>query len=101
MTDEKVQTGWKISARAKDFVTEYANKAGIPQWAAAEHILETLAENPGMIEPPSRFRIRFLPIGDGEPYYIQCTCTETFNPAKHGKSIERFQQWVKEHEGCE
>jgi hypothetical protein len=98
---DKVQTGWKISTKAKDFVAEYANRAGISQWAAAEHILETLAENPGMIEPPSQYRIRFVANGPGEPYYAQCVCTETFNPEKHGKSVERFSEWIEVHRGCE
>lgn len=95
---ERVQTGWKISKKAKDFVSEFAKRTRMGQADAADYLLSYLADNPDAVMPPTEYAARFVQNGSG--YALQCQekgCGEAFHPTKDGDTVEALAKWTEKH----
>lgn len=95
---ERVQTGWKITKKAKDFVNEFARRTRMGQADAADYLLSYLADNPDSVMPPTEYAARVVRNGAGFALKCQETgCGESYDPAVHGDTVEALGKWTEKH----
>lgn len=98
MIERNIQSGWKISKRAKDFVTAYAKRTRMNQSEAADYLLTFLADNQEMVMPPTEYAARIVQNGAG--FVLRCqelTCGDAFDPATDGDTVEALTKWTENH----
>lgn len=100
MTARTFQTGWKVSAKAREFVKDYAKAARMGQAEAADYVLTFLADNPDVMPRPTAYAARIVQEGDGGAFTLRCQeseCGEVFNPSEHGNTCESLTKWTEKH----
>lgn len=100
MTERKFQSGWKISAKSREFVLDFGKRTRMGQAEAADYLLSFLADNPELVIPPTEYAARIVQNGTGTAFTLKCQesgCGEVFDPGAHGDTVEALAKWTDKH----